>query len=87
MTHLTKQLTQLSFFSLFTLLLTGCEREMQHDENYFFERPEECKSQIEKCQADPIKLNDTLNCINAKKAYHRRVMEGDGSGKMPKIRK
>lgn len=63
--------------------LVGCQEEATHDVEYYYKNFEECKKQVEKCQNNPGKLEDTPNCKNAKAAYHKRLIYGDGMGKMP----
>jgi len=64
--------------------LAGCQEEEEtHDVEYYYQNFEECKKQVEKCQNNPGKLEDTPNCKNAKAAYHKRFVYGDGTGKMP----
>jgi hypothetical protein len=65
--------------------LVGCkgENEEIHDVEYYYKNFDECKKQVEKCQNNPGKLEDTPNCKNAKAAYHKRLIFGDGTGKMP----
>jgi len=41
---------------------------------------------VEKCQNNPGKLEGTPNCKNAKAAYHKRMMIGDGTGNMPDMK-
>jgi len=67
--------------------LVGCQEEEEtHDMEYYYKNFEECKKQVEKCQNNPGKLEDTPNCKNAKAAYHKKLIYGDGTGKMPTIR-
>ena len=63
--------------------LVGCQEEATHDVEYYYKNFDECKKQVEKCQNNPGKLEDTPNCKNAKAAYHKRLIYGDGMGKMP----
>lgn len=63
--------------------LMGCKEEEIHDVDYYYKNFDECKKQVEKCQNNPGKLEDTPNCKNAKAAYHKRLIHGDGTGKMP----
>ena len=63
--------------------LVGCKEEATHDVEYYYKNFDECKKQVEKCQNNPGKLEDTPNCKNAKAAYHKRLIYGDGTGKMP----
>jgi hypothetical protein len=67
----------------------GCkgENEEIHDVEYYYKNFDECKKQVEKCQNNPGKLEDTPNCKNAKAAYHKRLIFGDGTGKMPDMEK
>jgi hypothetical protein len=67
--------------------LMGCEGEKEevHDVEYYYQNFEECKKQVEKCQNNPGQLQDTPNCKNARAAYHKRMMRGDGTGKMPDL--
>lgn len=67
----------------FSLVGCGEEKEEIHDVDYYYKNFDECKKQVEKCQNNPGKLEDTPNCKNAKVAYHKRMMIGDGTGKMP----
>ena len=63
--------------------LVGCQEEETHDVDYYYKNFDECKKQVEKCQNNPGRLEDTPNCKNAKAAYHKRLIYGDGTGKMP----
>lgn len=65
------------------LPLVGCGEEEIHDVEYYYKHFDECKKQVEKCQNNPGKLENTPNCKNAKAAYHKRLIHGDGTGKMP----
>ena len=65
--------------------LMGCKEEEIHDVDYYYKNFDECKKQVEKCQNNPGKLEDTPNCKNAKAAYHKRLIHGDGTGKMPSM--
>ena len=60
--------------------LAGCKEEPVYDVDYYYKNFEECKKQVKKCTE---KLEDTPNCKNAKAAYHKRLIYGDGTGKMP----
>lgn len=64
----------------------GCQEEETHDVDYYYKNFDECKKQVEKCQNNPGKLEGTPNCKNARAAYHKRLIYGDGTGKMPTIR-
>jgi hypothetical protein len=63
--------------------LVGCKEEEIHDVDYYYKNFEECKKQVEKCQNNPGKLENTPNYKNAKAAYHKRLIQGNGTGKMP----
>jgi len=75
-----------AIFLLLAVSLLGCNEEEIHDVDYYYKNFDECKKQVEKCQNNPGKLEDTPNCKNAKAAYHKRLIYGDGTGKMPTIR-
>lgn len=65
--------------------LLGCKEEEIHGVDYYYKNFDECKKQVVKCQNHPRKLDDTPNCKNAKAAYHKRLIHGDGMGKMPSM--
>ena len=72
-----------------TSSLVGCgeEKEEIHDVDYYYKNFEECKKQVEKCQNNPGKLENSPNCKNAKAAYHKRFWSNDSSTfKTPEIR-
>jgi predicted Fe-S protein YdhL (DUF1289 family) len=66
-------------FSLALLLslagLCGCEREVQSVE-WYKEHDAERMEVILECKADPDKLNQTPNCVNAKKANREILNAG-----------
>ena len=66
-----------------TFSIVGCNEEEVNDVDYYYKNFDECKNQVEKCQNNPGKLENTPNCKNAKAAYHKRLIYGDGTGKMP----
>jgi len=65
--------------------LLGCKEEEAHDAEYYYQNFDKCREQVEKCRNNP-KLADTLNCKNAMAGYHKRLMKGDGTFKMPTIK-
>jgi len=67
--------------------LVGCKEEEVHDVDYYYKNFDECKKQVEKCEKNPGKLENTPNCKNARAARHKRAFSGDGSTfKTPEIR-
>lgn len=68
-------------FLVLACSLVGCkgENEEIHDVDYYYKNFDECKKQVEKCQNNPGKLEDTPNCKNAKAAYHKRAFTSDDS--------
>jgi hypothetical protein len=70
----------------FSLMGCGEEKEEVHDVDYYDKHFDECKKQVEKCQNNPGKLEDTPNCKNAKAAYHKRLWSNDkNTFKTPKM--
>lgn len=69
----------------FALVGCGEKNEEIHDVNYYYQNFEECKKKVEECHNNPGKLENTPNCKNARAAYHKRLIIGDGTGKMPSM--
>lgn len=54
------------------LMLSACGEEA-HDVQWYLDHPAEHQAQMEKCNNDPAKLQDTPACINAREAVQRQV--------------
>lgn len=70
-------------FLVLAFSLAGCGEEEVYDVDYYYKNFDECKKQVAKCQNNPGRLEDSPNCKNARAAHHKRLIFGDGTGKMP----
>lgn len=53
---------------LAALSITACSPTPQHDKPYYASHDDERAKQLEACKADPGRLGQTPNCVNAQSA-------------------